>query len=147
MTQVEFYILEDEKPRAAFRFAIEHIQKAYLNNRKVFIHTNSRRDAEAMDEILWTQDPSSFLPHSLHGDAPGLNAPIEIGYGELPNVRPDVMVNLSDHVPEFHGQFERLIEFVCGDDEQKELARTRFKFYRDRGYPLQHFNIANRTNA
>ncbi|WMS88427.1 DNA polymerase III subunit chi [Pleionea litopenaei] len=141
MTQVEFYIMEDERPRAAFRHSVALIQKAFQSNRKVFIHTESKRDAEAMDEILWTQDPSSFLPHTLHGDAPGINAPIEIGYGELPSLRPDILINLTSEVPHFHGQFERLIEFVCGDEERKEKARERFKFYRDRGYPLQHYKV------
>ncbi|WP_144395453.1 DNA polymerase III subunit chi [Pleionea sediminis] len=143
MTQVEFYIIEDDKPKSAFRRSIALIQNAYSQKKRIFIHTGSRRDAEHIDELLWTQEPSSFLPHLMSGEADGINPPIEIGYGQLPNVRPDVLINLSDNVPEFHGQFEKVIEFAHGDDEQKEKARARFKFYRDRGYPLKHFNLNN----
>ncbi len=139
MTQVEFYILEDEKPRSAFRLSVDLIQQAYQSRKRVFVHTGSQRDAEYMDELLWTQDASSFLPHLLSGEAEGINPPIQIGYGQEPNLRPDVLVNLSNEIPRFHGRFEKVIEFAHGDDETKEKARERFKFYRDRGYPLKHF--------
>ncbi|PWK53453.1 DNA polymerase III subunit chi [Pleionea mediterranea] len=140
MTNVEFFILDDEAPKAAFRLSINMIQKAYQSKRRVFIHTGSKRDAEYMDELLWTQEPSSFLPHLLSGEAEGIYPPIQIGYGQEPNIRPDVLVNLADDVPSFHGQFEKVIEFAHGDEQSKEKARERFKFYRERGYPLKHFN-------
>lgn len=139
MTQIEFHIFDDEHPKAAFRRSLELIHAAYRKKQKVFIHTGSQRDAEYMDELLWTQDPSSFLPHLLIGEAEGVIPPIQIGYGQEPQIRPDVLVNLSDSIPNFIGQFERVLEFACGDDEKKEKARERFKFYRDRGYPLKHF--------
>jgi len=139
MTNVEFYIVEDEKPRAAFRFSIDLIRKAYQARKKVFVHTNSQREAEYVDELLWTQDPASFLPHLIVGEAEGVYPPIQIGFGQEPQIRPDVLVNLSDDIPRFHGQFEKVIEFAHGDDDTKEKARERFKFYRDRGYPLKHF--------
>ncbi len=145
MTQVEFYIFEDEKPRSAFRQSVSLIQNAYNQKKRIFIHTGSRRDAEYMDEILWTQDPSSFLAHLIAGEAEGINPPIEIGYGQLPSLRPDLLINLSDDIPEFHGQFEKVIEFAHGDEDKKEKARARFKYYRDRGYPLKHFNIQATT--
>ncbi|MEE4245139.1 MAG: DNA polymerase III subunit chi [Kangiellaceae bacterium] len=140
MTQIDFYILEDEKPRAAFRYAVDLIQSAYASKKKVFVHTNSQRDAEFIDELLWTQEPNSFLPHLIVGEADGIKPPIQIGFGQEPSIRPDVLINLSNEVPRFHGQFERLIEFAHGDDETKQLARERFKHYRDRGYPLRHHN-------
>jgi DNA polymerase-3 subunit chi len=144
MTQVEFHILDDEHPKAAFRRSISLIHEAYRQKKKVFIYTDSQRDAEYMDELLWTQDPSSFLPHLLIGEAEGILPPIQIGHqGQEPQIRPDLLVNLSESIPHFVGQFERVLEFAYGNEEQKEKARSRFKFYRDRGYPLKHFKHAS----
>lgn len=146
MTQVEFYILDDEKPRAAFHQAVSLIEQSFRSNKRVFIHTESKRDAEYMDELLWTREPSSFLPHLLVGEAEGITPPIQIGFGQQPEVRPDVLVNLAHEVPQFHGRFERLIEFAHGDEAAKEQARQRFKFYRDRGYPLRHIKVQPQQN-
>ncbi len=141
MTQVEFHIIEDETPKAAFRLAISVIENAYNARKKVFVHTKSQRDAEYMDELLWTYQANSFLPHLLIGEGEGIIPPIQIGYGQEPQIRPDVLVNLADDVPRFHGQFALLHEFAHGTEEEKEKARERFKYYRDRGYPLRHKTI------
>ncbi|MCO7225367.1 DNA polymerase III subunit chi [Pleionea sp. CnH1-48] len=139
MTKVEFYILQDEKPHAAFRRAVELIQNVYNDNKRVFVHTQDQRAAERMDELLWTHEANSFLPHLISGEASGLLPPIQIGYGQEPEIRPDVLINLSDEIPRFHGQFATVVEFAHGDEDTKAKARERFKYYRDRGYPLQHF--------
>ena len=140
MTKIEFYILEDSQPKAVYKLAVELIRNAYNNNQRVFIHTHTQKEAEKLDELLWTQDPSSFLPHLLANEGAGILPPIQIGFGQEPAVRPDLLVNLSQEVPPFHGQFAKIIEFAHGDEETKQKARERFKYYRERGYPLQHYN-------
>ncbi len=141
MTQVQFYILSDEKPKAAFSRAIEFIDQAYQRKQNVFIHTCRQSDAEYMDELLWVRDADSFLPHLLVDEAVGVMPPIQIGYGQEPKIKPDVLVNLADEIPRFHGQFEHLIEFAHGEESTRQKARERFKYYRDRGYPLRHQNL------
>ena len=138
MTKVEFYILENERPKAVFKLATELIGQAYKKNKRVFVHTETQRDAEYLDEMLWTEDANSFLPHLISGEASGLLPPIQIGFGQEPSIRPDVLL-LAQGIPRFHGQFETVIEFAHGDEDSKDKARQRFKFYRERGYPLQHY--------
>jgi DNA polymerase-3 subunit chi len=53
----------------------------------------------------------------------------------------DVLVNLDQTVPAFFGQFERVAEIVSGDDNVRNQARERYKYYRDRGYSLNSHNI------
>jgi DNA polymerase-3 subunit chi len=41
----------------------------------------------------------------------------------------------------FFSRFERVIEIVGCDDEDARLGRSRYSFYRDRGYALRHFDL------
>ena len=59
-----------------------------------------------------------------------------IGYQELIPEIHDVLLNLTDEVPLFFSQFDRVAEFVDADENSRSLARSRFKFYKDRGYDL-----------
>ena len=48
----------------------------------------------------------------------------------------DTLVNLHPEVPGFFSQFERVIETTGHDDHTRQLARERYRFYKDRGYLL-----------
>ena len=53
----------------------------------------------------------------------------------------DVLLNLSEEAPAFFSRFNRLIEVVGKDEGDKTSARTRFRFYKDRGYDLKHHDL------
>jgi DNA polymerase-3 subunit chi len=54
-----------------------------------------------------------------------------------------VLVNLRADWPPFFGRFERLVEIVSVDDEDRQQGRERFKFYRDRGYALRIHDMSD----
>lgn len=147
MTQVEFYSVgaaegaEESASKLPYKHLCEVIKRAYRKGQKVFVHTDNRRLAEKVDELLWTHDAKSFLPHQMADEDPDTIPPIEIGFGQSPSVTPDVLINLSLEVPQFFSQFHWVFEYAFGDDENKEKARNRFRFYRERGYPLNHRKI------
>jgi DNA polymerase-3 subunit chi len=39
-------------------------------------------------------------------------------------------------------RFQRLVEIVGRDDEDREAARARFRFYRDRGYEIVNHDLS-----
>jgi DNA polymerase-3 subunit chi len=47
-----------------------------------------------------------------------------------------VLLNLGDDWPPFFASFERVLEIVGADEEDKSRARARFVFYRKRGYEI-----------
>jgi DNA polymerase-3 subunit chi len=51
-------------------------------------------------------------------------------------------VNLHPESPPSFSRFERLIEIVGTDDDDRQQARGRFRFYRDRGYEIHHHDLA-----
>lgn len=141
MTQIEFYSVDSAELQVPYAHLCEVVKRAYRKGQRVFVHTENRNQAEKIDELLWTQDAKSFLPHQLVDEDPDTKPPIEIGYGQEPNIRPDVLINLAQKTPLFFSRFRWVFEYAYGDEENKEHARGRFRFYRERGYPLNHRKI------
>jgi len=54
----------------------------------------------------------------------------------------DVLLNLSDATPPAFERFERLLEVVGRDDADRQQARGRYRFYRERGYPIADHDLA-----
>jgi DNA polymerase IIIc chi subunit len=50
----------------------------------------------------------------------------------------DCLLNLSDEIPPGFSRFRQLIEIVSVDDADRLPGRERFRFYRERGYPLEN---------
>jgi DNA polymerase-3 subunit chi len=139
MTRIDFYILEGNAPADGRLVACRVAEKAWLAGHKVYIHAADEREAERLDELLWTFRQGSFVPHQRLAAGVPADAltPIHIGWGTEPEVHDEVLINLAAEVPLFFSRFERVAEIVPADDSAKQHGRTRYKFYRDRGYPLE----------
>lgn len=136
MTQIDFYILGSLN---RMQFACRLAEKVFGLGHRLFIHTESEQDARTLDDLLWTFRDRSFLPHCRAGtDA---EAAIQIGDGTEPAGEFQVLMNLASQVPAFFSRFERVAEMVDQDAEVRALGRERFRFYKDRGYPLETHNL------
>ena len=135
MTQVDFYILDGVAPRSRALFACRLTDKACALGHRVFLHTDSEGAARELDELLWTFRDRSFLPHALAGE--DTETPVHIGHGTEPAGGFHLLINLGHEVPDFFSRFERVAEVVDGDAGNKARGRERFRFYKDRGYPLE----------
>jgi DNA polymerase III subunit chi len=134
MTNVDFYILANgSRERTACKLS----EKAYGLGNRVYIHTQSTQQAQKVDELLWTFRDGSFVPHEQYQTNSACNSPIQIGCHESPDTDCDVLINLADEVPLFFSRFLRVAELVGTEVDAKTQGRDRFRFYRDRGYPLQ----------
>ena len=141
MTQVDFYILDENANGNRFTLACRLAEKIYHQGRRVFINTQSQDEARHMDRLLWTFRQGSFVPHASLEKANPSTTPVIIGCsGEAGNEN-DVLINLTHQVPNFFSRFERVAELIDREADIKSAGRQRFKFYRDRGYPLNTHNI------
>jgi DNA polymerase III subunit chi len=149
MTRVDFYVLENDAEQAREHFTCRFVEKAWRLKHSVYLHTASSIEARRYDTLLWTWNDRSFLPHVL--DAPDLDAglaaatPVRIGTGMEPSFEAQILVNLDSRVPLFFSRFDRVAEIVGGGTVQRESARERFRFYRDRGYALETHKIGSGT--
>ncbi|MBL4869145.1 MAG: DNA polymerase III subunit chi [Pseudomonadales bacterium] len=143
MIRVDFYILSDPAPKSRLSFACRLTEKAYRMGHKVFIQA-TEEEAYEMDELLWQQKPESFLPHNILGEGPNAPPPIQIGHGQNTGKHHDVLINLTDTVPEFFNRFKRVAEIVPQDEILKQASRTNFKFYRDNGCDLHSHDLSKK---
>ncbi len=139
--QVLFYVLNDSE-HTLTNSEVEQelilycacLQAAhyYRQHKKVFIYTQNQQQAHAIDELLWRFDADAFVPHNLLGEGTSYGSPVEISW-QAPKNRRAVLINLSTITPDFAGQFTQVIDFVPCDEALKQLARERFRCYRQQG--------------
>lgn len=144
MTRIDFYLLKADQPLMRQRYACRIAEKAFALGHRVHIHMPSAESARAMDELLWTYRDGSFVPHEVESDATDGDCPVVIGFQAEPSGDCDVLINLAPEVPLFFSRFERVAEILDENPETRGQGRERYRFYRDRGYELNHHDIEGR---
>lgn len=137
MTQIDFYIISEQMPDDRYQFTCRLADKVYGQGHRIYIHTGSDDEVRHLDRLLWTFRDQSFIPHGSVGMADPELTPVLLGAGEAPEREDDVLINLAAEVPGFFSRFERVAEIIDADPEVKRVGRTRFRFYKDRGYPIK----------
>ncbi len=142
MSRVDFYILAGTGEPSRHKFACRLAEKAYRLKNTVHIHTANRQQAEVLDELLWTFRDGSFVPHEMVGmSARRASAPVTIGFEETGIADQDLLINLTDEIPEMAASFPRVAELVTSDEHSRQLSRKRFALYRELGAELETHNI------
>jgi DNA polymerase-3 subunit chi len=141
MTHIDFYVLDSAEPNALGLLACRLAEKIWRMGRRVYVHTANAGQAQALDDLLWTFRDGSFVPHELYSPGAEEPAPVVIGCDPDPQLEPDVLINLAEAVPPCFSRFQRLAELVDADPARREASRERWRFYRDRGYPLQKHDL------
>jgi DNA polymerase-3 subunit chi len=54
----------------------------------------------------------------------------------------DLLLNLAQGCPPHFERFERLLEIVSRDDAERQAGRGRYRFYKERGYPIVDHDLA-----
>ncbi|MCH1580144.1 MAG: DNA polymerase III subunit chi [Luminiphilus sp.] len=140
MTKIDFYVLPEDGSLPTAVAIGRLAEKASARGHQVFIQTKDSQDALQLDEALWAFRPSSFLPHSLATER-GPERVI-IGHEEPPMEYDDVLINLTHSVLGHFSRFERMAEIVTHDALAIEASREAWRFYRDRGYPLEKHELS-----
>ncbi len=140
MTRVDFYFNAEDKPEVARRL----VAKAYRAGQHALIYTTDEALAGELDASLWTRQPLAFIPHVRCGHPRAAETPVLIGSDPEALAAHDLLVNLSDAWPACFSRFGRLIEIVGRDEADRQRARGRYRFYQERGYPLNSVDLDGR---
>ena len=133
MTRIDFYHYAEDKHRFACRLAT----KAYESASRLVVYSRDRRALEALDKALWTFQATRFVPHCFADSPLAAETPIILAASDEQLPHHDVLLNMDDEWPPFFSTFERMLEIVATDDEDKRKARARYAFYRQRGYDIR----------
>jgi DNA polymerase-3 subunit chi len=138
MTQIDFYTHVDNKLQTLCTLAAKAIGKGA----RLMILTPDPETTERVDKLLWTQPAIGFLPHCRAHHRLAAVTPIVLDHSPEPVAHEEVLVNLCSECPPVFSRFERLIEIVSLDDADREQARARFRFYRERGYDIRTHDLS-----
>ena len=150
MTKIDFYILADHTLEQRQLFACRLAEKAFKLGHSIYLHCDDKIQASTLDPLLWNWRNSSFIPHQVtpaaaDNDGSGEYS-VEIGHGNNATPRHhDLLINLSSTVPEFFSRFERVSEIIVQLAAVTEAGRANYRFYRDRGYPLENHDLRKVT--
>jgi len=132
VTRIDFYRYAEDKLGFACRLA----SKAYDKASRVVVYGDRDRLAE-FDRQLWTFQATRFVPHCFVESANAAETPVILATSGDALPHHDVLLNLSDEWPPFFASFERLLEIVGADEDDKVRARSRHAFYKERGYEIK----------
>lgn len=139
MTELAFHFGAPDKRGYACRL----LRKAVGSGARLLVVA----DADAVKQLdadLWALSPTDFVAHctaqasaSVQNRSPVLLTSDVVQVGD----QRTVLVNLADAVPLGFEKFGRLIEVVSLDGADRDLARGRWKFYADQGYPITRHDL------
>jgi DNA polymerase-3 subunit chi len=140
MTRIDFYFNAPSKIDVARKLAA----KAFNAGQNVLVYTPDPELAKELDTVFWTAQQLSFLPHVRCGHPLARQTPILIGADADELASPDILINLAEQPPECFGRFTRLLEVVGGEPEDRERARARYRFFKQRGYALETHDLTEK---
>lgn len=138
MTSIDFYFNADERLHVACRLAT----KAFSQNRKLLVFAPEPELATRFDRLLWTMPAIGFVPHCRVEDSLAPQTPILIAGDDTLPPGCDVLLNLAGDCPPHFERFERLLEVVTREDADRASARSRYRFYKERGYLISDHDLA-----
>ena len=76
-----------------------------------------------LDDLLWMFNDISFVPHVLAHSNDSGDVPVVIGWQTQKSGNFSTLINLAPDIPAGVEQFERVIEIVAGNEDERALAR------------------------
>ena len=131
MTEVAFYTNVSNEIRLIGKL----LYKAHNVGRKLHISVRDERHGDKIAKDLYGAEPTSFFgisssPHDAH-DLTSAIISYTSDYGHN-----DIIINLTSEIPDNFSAFKRLIEVVSQDEKNINAARSRYRWYKDRGYSI-----------
>ncbi len=139
MTEVKFFFNVEHK----LNYACVIAKKAYDGGKKLVVYAPDTRLAAEFDRLLWTFMPLSFVPHVRSDHALAGDTPIIIATDDQALPHHEALLSLGTEPPPFFSRFEYLREIVTTDENDRQAARERSKFYTARGFHVD--NIDSKT--
>jgi DNA polymerase III subunit chi len=133
VTRIDFYRYARDKVHFACRLAA----RAYDARARVVVWSPEAAVLEAFDQALWAFQPTRFVPHVALESPLAAETPVVLARSGESLPHHEVLLNLGDGWPPFFASFDRVLEIVGADDADKERARARYAFYKQRGYELK----------
>ncbi|MDD2742651.1 MAG: DNA polymerase III subunit chi [Rhodocyclaceae bacterium] len=140
MTEVFFYHGAADKVAAACAL----LGGAYAQKKPMLVFAPDKALASTLDRHLWIHPALSFVPHCSADSPLAAETPVLITHHLDTPAQFDRLMNLDRNAPPDFQRFQRLIEVVGQDEDDRQAARARVKHYKDCGCEVQYFDLSKR---
>ncbi|MBI3374446.1 MAG: DNA polymerase III subunit chi [Betaproteobacteria bacterium] len=137
MTSIDFYFNANDRLQLACRLA----GKAVAQGKRLLVWAPQADSAQALDRMMWTTPATGFVPHCMAHDALAGETPVLISAAAAEPNGCEILLNLGDECPPSFERFDRLLEVVSRAGDDRQGARRRYRFYRERGYPISDHDL------
>jgi len=138
MTRIDFYFEAEDKLQVACRLSA----KAVRQKLRLLIYAEDAPQAQRIDKLLWTWQATGFLPHCMARSPLAAQTPVLITHDPEDMPHDEVLLNLHSTRPPAFSRFQRLVEIVGLEEDDRAAARERYRFYRDRGYAIAKHDLS-----
>jgi DNA polymerase-3 subunit chi len=137
MSRIGFYHLT----RSPLETALPKILgKALGAGNRCLVLCGSKERVSALDALLWTFDPDSWLPHGWSREGNPERQPIWLSDADENPNRADVLVLIDSMTSEKLDGYARCIDLFDGQDETAlDAARQRWKAAKEAGHQLEYW--------
>ena len=143
MTRIDFYSGVTDKLRTVCQLS----HKAMQNGVRTVVSSSDATILEALDKLLWHHPVTAFIPHCRSDAEDAGLMPVVLNNGSEKFPFHDLLISLHEECTPFFSRFERVIEIIGSDEQESRLGRERYRFYKDRGYELRHFDLSKTSGT
>ena len=135
-----FYILNKAED---LKISVCKIIKEYYKKKyKIFVSSRSNDLVNELNNLLWTFEQISFIPHCTTKNY-DKNSPILLSgkdsFQKTINLKEyDVWLNLDNKMEENYTDFEIILEIVSQNEEERILSRKRYLNYQKNNFEVKH---------
>ncbi|MBL8472424.1 MAG: DNA polymerase III subunit chi [Rhodocyclaceae bacterium] len=133
MTQVEFHHDAADKHLAACQLVHRH----YTAGAKIAVYVPDGETARRFDQLLWTWNALSFIPHVTEDSPLASQTPVILQRGTRGVEGCTVLLNLAPQVPPGIDTYTLLLEVVGREESDRIPARSRVIEYRRLGHNVE----------
>jgi DNA polymerase-3 subunit chi len=145
MTQVAFHFGATDK----LAYACRLLRKAAASGARVVVVADTQTQ-DQLDVELWAIGPTDFVSHCV-AQAPQntkeRSAVVLVDALAQAGTARQVLINLGATVPAGFEAFERVIDVVSVDDEDRSQGRQRWKQYTQLGYAITRHDLVAKGAA
>ena len=156
---ISFYVLSESKAQDFLGFICQLTQTALnKSSQSVLILVEDETLLSTLDDALWAQEATSFIPHQrllgTHTEAADLDitdthktlAPVLLG-SYMPADFRGIVLNTTEHsvtsvmAAATNAQPTRVLELIKPDANSVQEGRHKYKVYQQLDYELTHFKV------
>lgn len=137
MTAIHFYHLTTSPLERAMPALL---QKMHEVGHKTLVLCEDEARMKQLNELLWTFQPDSFLPHGSTAEPRPDVQPILLATEPDAKNAANMLLVTDGRTPDELDNYDRVLDMFNGnDDEAVQQARVRWKIYKDSGRELHYW--------